>query len=144
MHLGPQGEALIKSFEALRLAAYLDSRGVPTIGWGHTGPEVQMGLTCTSAEAETWFLADTAGACQAINANVDVAIAPNQFDALGSFTFNVGVGAFEGSTLLRLLNGGNTAGAADQFLVWNKVNGVENAGLARRRAAERALFLGLA
>jgi lysozyme len=143
MQLGPQGETLIKSFEALRLAAYLDPRGIPTIGWGHTGPEVQMGLTCDPNSAEVWFRTDTGAACRAINATVDVAIAQNQFDALVSFTFNVGVGSEAHSTLLQLLNSGNAAGAADQFLVWNKVNGVENDGLSRRRAAERALFLGL-
>lgn len=143
MQLGPQGETLIKSFEALRLAAYLDQGGVPTIAWGHTGPEVKMGLTCDASSAEAWFKADTAGACKAINSLVDVAIVQTQFDALVSFVFNVGVGAFKGSTLLRLLNGGDSAGAADQFLAWNKVNGVQNAGLTRRRAAERALFLGL-
>lgn len=144
MQLSLQGEALIKSFEALRLAAYLDQGGVPTIGWGHTGPEVKMGLTCDPSSAEAWFRADTAGACKAINRLVDVAITQSQFDALVSFTFNVGIGALTGSTLLRLLNGGDTTGAADQFLAWDKVSGVQNAGLSRRRAAERALFLGLA
>ena len=143
MRLGPKGEALIKSFEAFRSATYLDQRGIPTIGWGHTGPEVQMGLTCTLTDAEAWFLVDTGAACKAINTAVDVAITQNQFDALVSFTFNVGVGAEAHSTMIRILNGGDTASAADQFLVWDKVNGVKNAGLARRRAAERALFLGL-
>ena len=143
MQLGPKGEALIKSFEALRLVAYLDQHGVPTIAWGHTGPEVQLGLTCDLQSAEAWFQSDTGAACRAINAAVDVAITQDQFDALASFTFNVGVGAFRSSTLLKFLNGGNTTDAADQFLVWDKVNGVKNAGLARRRAAERALFLGL-
>lgn len=141
MQLGPKGEALIKGFETLALVAYPDQGGIMTIGWGHT--PASKGQTCTSDQAQAWFLADTGAACRAINTAVDVAITQDQFDALVSFTFNVGIGAEAHSTLIRILNGGDTAGAADQFLVWNKVNGVENAGLTRRRAAERALFLGL-
>lgn len=144
MQLGPKGEALIKSFEALRLVAYLDQGDIPTIGWGHTGPEVHMGLTCDAQSAEAWFKADTAGACRAINAAVDVAMTQDQFDALASFVFNCGVGAFRTSTLLRKLNAGDVPGAADEFLKWDRVGGLENAGLSRRRAAERTLFLGLA
>jgi lysozyme len=72
---------------------------------------------------------------------VDVPLSQNQFDALTSFTFNVGVGAFEGSTLLKDLNENAIAPAADQFLVWDHVNGAPNDGLLRRRTAERALFL---
>lgn len=143
MQLGAAGKILIQSFEKLRLKSYQDGGGVWTLGWGHTGPAVGPLSVCSQADADSWFLADTAGACRAINSNVDVAMTQNQFDALVSFTFNVGVGAFGSSTLLKDLNGGNAAGAADQFLVWIKVNGVESAGLSRRRAAERALFLGL-
>ena len=143
MILGAAGLALIKSFEQCRLAAYQDQRGVWTIGWGHTGPAVTAQSVCSQADADAWLLQDTYAAQKAVNATVDVAITQNQFDALVSFTFNVGAGSEAHSTLVAKLNGGDTAGAADQFLVWDKVNGVQNAGLARRRAAERALFIGL-
>lgn len=140
MILGPAGTALIQSFEQCCLAAYLDQRDIPTIGWGHTAG-VQMGDTCTQAQADAWFVTDTGTACKAIRQTVDVAINQNQFDALVSLCFNIGAGAFVSSTLLKKLNAGDRAGAADQILVWNHVNGQVNAGLMRRREAERALFL---
>lgn len=140
MNLGAAGISLIQGFETLRLQAYLDQRGIPTLGWGHTAG-VKMGDTCTAAQADLWFEADTAFACRAISETVTVPLSQNQFDALVSFTFNVGVGSEAHSTLLRLLNAGDFAGAADQFLVWNHVDGVVNAGLTRRRQAEQALFL---
>lgn len=141
LSLGASGESLIKSFETCRLEAYLDERGVPTIGWGHTGPDVQLGQTCTQDQADQWFFADTLWAGKAVIVSVDVALNQNQFDALVSFTFNVGVGSEAHSTLVRVLNAGNYMMAADQFLVWNHINGVVSDGLTRRRKAERALFL---
>jgi lysozyme len=141
--LGAAGLALIKRFEQCRLATYQDQRGVWTLGWGHTGPAVTAQSVCSQADADLWLIQDTYAAQKAVNATVDVAITQNQFDALVSFTFNVGAGSEAHSTLVRILNGGDTADAADQFLVWDMVNGQPNAGLARRRAAERALFLGL-
>jgi lysozyme len=143
MQLGAAGKALIQSFEQCRLKSYQDGGGIWTLGWGHTGPAVGPESVCTQADADSWFLADVAGACRAVNSTVDVAMTQGQFDALVSFTFNVGAGNEAHSTLIRVLNGGDTAGAADQFLVWNKVNGQVSDGLSRRRAAERALFLGL-
>lgn len=139
--LGINGVALIKQFEGCRLTAYQDQRGIWTIGYGHTGPEVVQGLTCTQTQADSWLLADTHAASMAVLKDVDIILTQNQFDALVSFTFNVGIGNFAGSTLLKQLNAGHTALAADQFLVWDHVNGVPNAGLLRRRQAEQALFL---
>jgi len=141
MNLGPKGKALIQSFEQCRLYAYQDQRGVWTIGWGHTGPGVVENLTCTQAEADDWFDQDTQTAVNAVNRTVAVGLTQNQFDALASFTFNVGVGSEAHSTMLVDINSANFPAAADQFLVWNHVNGVVNAGLTRRRKAERALFL---
>jgi lysozyme len=143
MHLGAPGTALIQSFESLALTAYPDGGGVPTIGWGHTAG-VSLGDTCTPAQADAWFVTDTGAACKVVNSNVDVAMTQNQFDALVSFTFNVGGGNFHGSTLLRKFNQGDADGAADEFLRWVYVAGQESDGLMRRREAERALFLGLA
>lgn len=143
MILGASGLALIKRFESCKLAAYQDQRGVWTVGWGHTGPAVTSQSVCSQADADLWLIQDTYAAQRAVNATVDVAMTQNQFDALVSFTFNVGVGSEAHSTLVQILNAGNPAGAADQFLAWNHVDGVVDAGLTRRRAAERALFLGL-
>jgi lysozyme len=140
MNLGHSGTALIQSFETLRLAAYQDQRGIWTIGWGHTLGVVEY-QTCTQAEADEWFLQDTQYAVDGINRTVCVGLTQNQFDALVSFTFNVGIGSEAHSTLLAYINGGNFYDAADQFLAWNHINGVPNAGLTRRRLAERALFL---
>jgi lysozyme len=140
MILGAAGLALIKSFEQCKLAAYQDPRGVWTVGWGHTGPAVTAQSVCSQADADAWLVQDTLTAQKTVNALVDIALTQNQFDALVSFTFNVGSGAFSSSTLLRYVNQGVPA-AADEFLRWDHVNGVANAGLARRRAAERALFL---
>ncbi len=140
MQLGPKGKALIQSFESLRLQAYQDQRGVWTIGWGHTGGIVPY-QTCTPADADGWFTDDTQTSVNAVNRTADVALSQEQFDALVSFTFNVGQGAEAHSTLLSYVNQSNFAAAAAEFGKWDHVNGVPNAGLARRRAAERALFL---
>jgi lysozyme len=139
--LGAAGKALIQSFEKLALESYQDQGGVWTIGWGHTGKDVGPGQTCTPQQADAWFAADTAGVCRAINQTVTVPLRQNQFDALVAFTYNVGAGNEAHSTLLRLLNAGDYGGAADQFPVWNKVNGRVSNGLVARRAAEQRLFL---
>jgi len=141
MILGLAGQNLIKSFEECKLVAYQDQGGIWTIGWGHTGPEVVEHLQCNQQQADAWFLQDVAAAEHAVNVTVLHAISQNQFDALVSFTYNVGAGSEAHSTLIQVLNAGNYQTAADQFLVWDHVNGVPNAGLLRRRTAERALFL---
>lgn len=141
MVLGSAGVALIKHFEGCRLTAYQDSVGIWTIGYGHTGPEVVEGLTCTQLQADTWLLNDTHAASNAVMRDVDVALTQNQFDALVSFTFNLGAAALAGSSLLRYLNGGSPSAAANEFLKWDHAGGVVIPGLTLRREAERALFL---
>lgn len=141
MLLGAKGTALIEGFEKLALTAYLGQEGKPTLGWGHTGPDVHMGMTCTREQADAWFVEDTHRAVVAVNASLRVTVNQNQFDALVAFTFNVGVGAEAHSTLLALVNAGAIAGAALQFARWNHVNGVVSEGLTRRRQAEHDLFL---
>jgi lysozyme len=141
MRLGVNGLALLKSFEKCRLVAYQDSGGVWTIGWGHTGPEVHEGLIWSQQQADAALVDDTQKAVIGVAKCLDVAIAQNAFDALVCFAFNVGLGAFHSSTLLKRVNAGDTAGASAQFLVWDHVGGVESAGLLRRRQAEQALFL---
>lgn len=102
---------------------------------------VQPYQTCTSADADLWFAQDTNWVSSAINNSVKVPLNQNQFDALASFTFNVGVGSEAHSTLVKDLNVWNIPAAANQFLVWNHVNGVVDPGLTRRRQAEQTLFL---
>lgn len=138
MALGAAGAALIQSFEQCRLAAYQDQRGVWSIGWGHTG---DIPSVCTQQQADQWFLQDTQTAVRAVLRTVDVPMTQNQFDALCSFTYNVGIGSEAHSTLVSVLNAGNYMMAAEQFLRWDHVNGVVDPGLTRRRMAERALFL---
>jgi lysozyme len=142
--LGEAGRRLIQSFEKLALDAYSDQGGVWTIGWGHTGPDVHAGLTCAIEDADRWFAKDTATAVAAVNAGLNsmaaARITQNQFDALVSFTFNVGAGAEAHSTLMKRINLLDFTGAALEFPKWDHVNGVPSLGLARRREAEQALF----
>ena len=141
MSLGPKGAALIKSFEEYRDIVYEDQRGILTCGWGHTGPDVRVDTVCTPEQADKWFFNDTHTADNVVLRAIDVPMTQNQFDALCSLCFNIGAHAFTTSTLARVLNAGNYMAVADQFLAWNHTNGQVNAGLTRRREAERALFL---
>lgn len=140
MKIGARGLALIKSYEKLRLKAYLPTpNDVWTIGWGHT-KGVAPGLTCIPAQADAWLVEDCAEAEGAVNA-LTCPLTQNQYDALVSFVFNVGVPAFRTSTMRRLLEAREYALAAAQFPRWNKQKGVVLNGLTRRRAEEAALFL---
>jgi lysozyme len=133
--------SLIKKHEGLRLEAYLPTpNDVWTIGYGHTHTTKQ-GQKITEAQAEALLRKDIKWAEEAVNKSVVVPLTQNQFDALVSFVFNVGAGAFGSSTLLRLLNSKDYEGAANQFLRWNKQKGVALKGLTKRREEERKLFL---
>lgn len=139
------GLNLIKGFEGKRLTSYDDGVGVWTIGYGTikypNGVRVRKGDTCTEQQAEDYLRNDLAKFEAAINKLVKVTLTQNQFDALASFTYNLGETNLANSTLLKKLNKGDYQGAADQFLVWNKAGGKVMKGLVRRREAERALFL---
>ena len=141
MKTSQRGIDLIKSFEGLRLEPYKDQAGVWTCGYGFTGPEVKQGVAWTLKQAEDAL----AGRIRAIDGILAKAIVPrltqNQWDALVSLCYNIGQGAFRGSTLLRLVNQRDFPGAAEEFLKWDHVGGVVNAGLLKRRQVERALFL---
>lgn len=141
MRLSNLGETVIKFFEELALVAYKDSGGIWTCGWGHTGKDVVEGTTCTPTQAEAWFLGDVQEAETAVNRSVKVSMKQIQFDALVSFVFNIGVEAFEISTLLKLHNQGKTPSAAAEFLKWVHVKGVVNKGLVKRRGLEQALYI---
>lgn len=121
------------------LQAYLCSAGVPTLGVGHTRG-VKMGQSCTAEQAQQWLAEDLADAEEAVNRLVKVHLTQNQFDAIVSFTFNLGAGALAKSTLLRLLNGAQYAEAVGQFRLWNLAGGRPSLGLTKRRAAEAAMF----
>jgi lysozyme len=140
------GLAEIKASEGLRLSAYLDDAGVPTIGYGSTkyenGQPVQMGDTITHARAEELLRFH-------IKHRIELPLLPllkvpvdaNQYDSLVSLIYNIGIGAFTTSTLLRKLNAGDIIGAADEFVKWRNAGGKANRGLLRRRAREMEAFL---
>lgn len=140
--MSPSDKALdlIRQFEGLRLAAYKCPAGVPTIGYGTTRG-VKMGMTVTKDEAEKLLQADVTPFSDRINKLVKVKLNQNQFDALVSFVYNVGSGAFADSTMLKLINQNLLDDAANQFIRWNRANGEVLPGLTRRRMAERDLFL---
>ena len=139
MQYSKLGLALTERFEGCRLEAYQDSVGVWTIGYGHTRG-VQQGMTCTQEQAEEWLLQDSLQAQDAVNDLVTVLLTQPEFDALVDFTFNLGAGALAESTMLRLLNAGDFAGAASQFELWDHAGGKVVAGLLRRRLAEKQEF----
>jgi len=132
---------LIKKFEGLRLKAYLDGGGVATIGYGTT-KGVKLGDTCTQEQADEWLQRDAQESITAIDRLVTVPLTSGQKDALTSFIYNVGIHAFETSTMLKLLNAGDYAGAAGQFDRWTHDNGKVVQGLVNRRAEEKAIFIG--
>ena len=139
MHLSDSGVDLIKNFEGLRLSAYQDSGGVWTIGYGHTGG-VKAGDRITQGQAEALLRQDTGWAQDAVRQQVRVPLTQDQFNALTSFTFNLGAGALRDSTLLSKLNAGDYAGAQAEFGRFVHAGGRVLQGLVRRRAAEADLF----
>lgn len=141
MNFLPEGYVLIRQFEDCRLTAYEDVGGVWTVGYGHTGEEVVSGLTINPTLAETWLAQDVMSTCHQILHVLKISLTDEQFTALGCLVFNIGIGNFEGSTLLNLLNLGEISQCPDQFPRWCKIHGVASAGLLRRRLAEQALFV---
>ena len=135
------GLALIREFEGCRLDAYLCPAGIPTIGYGATGPDIRMGMVWTQEQADARLVEDLARFADGVERLVEVDLSDNQFAAIVSFAFNVGLGALRDSTLLRKLNAGDYLGAADQLPRWARAGGRIMPGLSRRRLAERALFL---
>jgi lysozyme len=134
------GQHFIEGFESCRLSAYLDMAGIPTIGWGHTGPDVHMGMTITQPHADELFEQDLKKFEEIVNREVHVPITQGEFDALVSFSYNVGGAALHSSTLLKDLNSADYAGADAQFQAWDRSAGRVVLGLLRRRQAEAALF----
>ena len=130
----------ISQFEGCSLTAYRCSAGVLTIGYGHT-KGVKEGDTCTQEQADVWLIDDVKETQALLAHYVNVSVTQNEFIALVSLAFNVGVGALMKSKLLRKLNSGDRDGAAEEFLDFDLANGKRVAGLTRRRKAEHDLFL---
>jgi lysozyme len=137
--LSKAGLTFIASWEGYRAKAYKDIGGVWTIGFGHTGG-VKSTDSVTREQALELLRRDAATAETAVRQLVEMPINQDRFDALVSFTFNVGVNAFKTSTLLRKLNAGDYPGVPAQLMRWNKVNGRPVQGLTRRRRAEADLW----
>lgn len=143
MRVSQKGIDLIKKFEGIRLTAYVCPAGVLTIGYGHTGADVKPGMRITEEEAERLLWNDTESAQQTVSSFVTAKLNQNEYDALVSFTFNVGPTAFVNSTLLKLLNhGADRKVVAGEFNRWVRAGDDKPVpGLVRRRDAEKALFL---
>ena len=138
------GKGIIKEFEGFRATAYLCPAGVWTVGYGTTrinGKPVKENVKITTQEAEDFLEQDLKRFEDGVNRLVQVEITQNQFDALVSFVYNLGIGSLQKSTLLKKINAGLFDEAAEQFLKWDKAGGKKLAGLTRRRKAERELFL---
>lgn len=145
MNISKNGINLIKQFEGCYLTAYKCPAGVWTIGYGTTEPingkKICAGMKITQAQADELLVKNLKVYEDAVNNYTKVKLNQNQYDALVSFTYNCGCGAYKTSTLLIKLNKGDYQGAADQLPLWNKSGGKVLKGLVRRRAAERKLFL---
>jgi len=147
MQLSDEGVRLIKSFEGYhrklkdgRCLAYRCPAGVLTIGWGCTDG-VREGMIWTAEEAEAGLRRELAKFEHGVSRLVTVEINQNQFDALVSFSYNVGLGALQKSTLLKRINKGEFAKAQGEFSRWTRGGGKVLPGLVSRRTREAALFL---
>lgn len=139
MKTSPKGIALIKEFEGLRLKAYLCPGGVWTIGYGHTAG-VKPGMAISEAQAEEYLKADLISFERYLN-GLGLALNQNQFDALISLIYNIGIGNFQKSTLLRKARiNANDNSIMDEFLRWVYSKGRVLPGLQRRRLREMKLY----
>lgn len=136
MKMSENGLHLLEMREGSRTLAYKDTKGIWTIGVGHTGPEVKEGLRWTPAQIDEAFRKDVEWAEDAVN-KVKVPLTQYQFDALVSFVFNVGAGAFERSTMLKCLNKGDFHQACLEFDKWVKPPEIKS-----RRMSEKNQFAG--
>lgn len=140
MKLNQAGLNIIRSFESCRLDCYLDIKGLATIGFGHR-TLLPIGTHISQEDADSLLESDLQKFCQGVKELVNIDLNDNQFSALVCLAFNIGLGNFKGSTLLKLVNAGGLKKAAEEILRWDHANGVEIPGLLRRREAERRLFL---
>jgi lysozyme len=146
------GANLIHHFEGClkkdgaHFKAYHCPANVLTIGWGHTnhhGRKFDAATRWTMEECDAAFHEDMAGFEKDVRKLVTVPLTDYQYDALVSFAYNCGAGNLAKSTLLKRVNAGDHAGAAQEFKKWNKGGGKVLAGLTRRRASESLLYQGI-
>ena len=147
MRINAKGRALIEQFEGCRLTSYRDVAGILTVGYGHTGSDVKEGMTISQSDAVHLLDRDLSRFEYGVTAMIGAApTTSDQFSAMVSFAFNLGLQSLLKSTLLKKHKAGDIKGASEQFASWNKarVNGqlVPLAGLTARRAAEAALYKG--
>ncbi len=132
---------VIKRFEGLRLKAYKDSKGIWTIGYGHT-LNVKPGQVITKEEADELFERDLASFEKQLKPHLnDIKLSQNQYDAIVSLCYNIGVGAFVRSSIYKHLVRKEYNKAADAFLLYVYAGGQVLSGLQRRRRKERKIFL---
>lgn len=141
MKISQEGIALIKVFEGCKLESYLCAAGVWTIGYGHT-KLVEKGQEITQEEADNILLNDLEIYEEAVLKAVEVPLHQHQFDALVSWTFNLGGANLNASTMLKVINKGEYEDVPAQIKRWNKAGGKVLQGLIRRREAEALLFEG--
>ncbi|EKN3978904.1 lysozyme [Yersinia enterocolitica] len=144
MQISDNGINKLKVEEGEKLIGYKDTRGIPTIGVGHTGvvdgTPVAVGMIITKNKSSELLRSDLDWVEKSISTNVKSHLTQSQYDALCSLIFNIGPTAFANSTVLKRLNAGDYKGAADAFLMWKKA-GNDPERLLPRRQRERALFL---
>jgi lysozyme len=146
MQISKAGLDLICTFEGLKLSPYLDSVNIATIGFGSTfyldGTRVTMNDKPITKEYALDLLKNVVSMFEKeVQKLIKVSVNQNQYDAIICLVYNIGVGAFSKSTLLRLLNDSKYTEAAEQFLRWDKAGGKPLKGLTNRRVKERELFL---
>ena len=141
MNISKEGIALIKKFEGCELEAYKCAAGVWTIGYGHT-KDVKEGEVITKEEAESMLVHELQEYCNDVDIAVKVDLKQNEFDALVSWTYNLGPTNLNSSTMLRVLNESKHDDVPTQIKRWNKAGGEVLKGLIRRRNAEALMFEG--
>lgn len=145
MKINQAGLDLIKKYEGFRSHAYRDAVGVWTIGYGHTSmaglPRATSRLKISRQQGEKILAYDVEKFSRQIRPLIQVDLTENQFSAMVSFAYNVGVGGFRKSSVLKRLNAGRFDAVPNRLSLWVKAGGKTLKGLVRRRAAEGALFL---
>jgi len=141
MHISEEGLCLIKKFEGCEMRAYKCAAGVLTIAYGRT-KDVKIGDTCTKEQAEEWLKEEIKEYENHVEDAVIVPLNQNQFDALVSWTYNLGPTNLNSSTMLKVLNQADYENVPAQIKRWNKAGGKVLEGLTRRRNAESLLFEG--
>ena len=143
LQINERAIALIKANETLHLQAFQDPQtaGLWMIGYSHVGDDVHAGMTITEAEADQLLRADLSFFEKIIKSMVTAPMNADEYSAIVDLAFNIGTGNLAQSSLLRALNDGDRARAADAFLNWDRVSGRPVPALTRRRQMERAIFL---